>query len=132
MMTLQPIVIKENISVRDIHRTFEKHQIRHLPVVGHGGELVGIVSKTDLNRLIFGSFMPGDNKFDDAMMDMLSLEDVIVSEPVSLSPESTLEDAVAAFSEGGFHAVPVVQDGNLVGILSVVDVLKSMYEKLKS
>jgi len=130
MMTRFPIVITSDVSVREVKDSFERNKVRHLPVVDELGELVGIISKTDLNRLIFGAFIPGDSKYDDSMLEMLKLDDIMIRKPITLSPGSSLEDAIAAFTEGGFHAVPVTEGEELVGILSVVDVLKHMYEKL--
>lgn len=130
MMTRFPIVITKDVSIKEVKNSFERNKVRHLPVVGEMGELVGIISKTDLNRLIFGAFVPGDSRYDDSMMDMLTLDDIMIRQPVALKPSDTLEDCIAAFTEGGFHAAPVVDGEELVGILSVVDVLKIMYEKL--
>jgi CBS domain-containing protein len=131
MMTCSPVVITSDVSVKEVKETFEKHHVRHLPVVDDEGSLVGIISQTDLNRLIFGAFMPGDSKYDDSMMDMLTLDDIMIRQPVTMAPDQSLEDVVAVFTDGGFHAVPVVEGGNLVGILSVVDVLKHLYQKVE-
>jgi CBS domain-containing protein len=130
MMTRLPIVITGNISIAEVKNSFEKHHVRHLPVVGDMGELIGIISKTDLNRLIFGAFVPGDSKYDDSMLEMLTLDDIMIRQPVTLPPTASLEEAIAAFTDGGFHAVPVIEGTELVGILSVVDVLRHMYEIL--
>lgn len=131
MMTCSPVVITSDVSVKEVKETFEKHHVRHLPVVNDEGTLVGIISQTDLNRLIFGSFMPGDSKYDDSMMDMLTLDDIMIRQPVTMAPDQSLEEVIAVFTDGGFHAVPVVEGGNLVGILSVVDVLKHLYQKVE-
>lgn len=131
MMTRFPKVIAGDVSVKEVNEIFERNNVRHLPVVGEQGELLGIISQTDLNRLVFGSFMPGDSKYDESMMNMLTLDDVMIRNPVSMSPQQTLEECIDVFTIGGFHAVPVVEDGELVGILNVVDVLKHMYEKIK-
>lgn len=130
MMTRFPKVITGDVSVKEVKESFERNKVRHLPVVGENGELVGIISQTDLNRLVFGAFMPGDSKYDDSMMDMLTLDDIMIRNPVSMSPSQTLEECIEVFTIGGFHAVPIVDEGELVGVLSVVDVLKHMYEKL--
>ena len=131
MMTCSPVVITSDVSVKEVKETFEKHHVRHLPVVDDLGSLVGIISQTDLNRLIFGSFMPGDSKYDDSMMDMLTMDDIMIRKPVTMSPSQSLNEVIAVFTDGGFHAVPVVEGGNLVGILSVVDVLKHLYQKVE-
>jgi CBS domain-containing protein len=130
MMTRFPIVITSEVSIKEVKESFERNKVRHLPVVSEIGELVGIISKTDLNRLIFGAFLPGDSKYDDSMLEMLKLDDIMIRKPITLTPTSSLESAIAAFSDGGFHAMPVTEGEELVGILSVVDVLKYMYEKL--
>jgi len=53
-----------------------QHKIRHVPVI-NGGEIVGMISKTDINRLTFSSLFDGQDDADEAVLQMLTIEQVM-------------------------------------------------------
>lgn len=130
VMTKSPFTISSTAEIREVKAMFEENNIRHLPVMDENGSMEGIISQTDLNRLTFGKLMPGNESFDDAMLDMLTLDDVMIKNPVSVEPETTIDFIIDIFTKGGFHAVPVVLNGELKGIVSTTDVLKYLFDEL--
>jgi CBS domain-containing protein len=130
VMTKTPITIASNAAVWEVKAIFEENKIRHLPVLDENGSMEGIISQTDLNRLTFGKFMPGDESFDNAMLDMLTLDDIMIKNPVCVEPETTLDLLIDIFTKGGFHAVPVVEAGELMGIVSTTDLLKYLFAEV--
>ena len=132
VMTKSPFTILSTAEVREVRAMFEDNNIRHLPVLDENGSLEGIISQTDLNRLTFGKWMPGNESFDDAMLDMLTLDDIMIKNPVCVEPETTLDLLIDIFTKGGFHAVPVVVAGELKGIVSTTDVLNFLFKEVYS
>jgi CBS domain-containing membrane protein len=55
---------------------------------------------------------------------MLSINQVMKHSPVTVNSEDTIQDAAQIFSEKEFHALPVVDDGELVGIVTTTDIMK--------
>lgn len=129
IMTTSPYCVEDSVSVRQIKNMFEQYNIRHLPVLNENGDLVGIVSQTDLNRLTFGKFLPGDNSFDDAMLEMLSIDDIMIHQPICVEPYTSIDKLVDIFTVGGFHAVPVTENERLCGIISAVDLIRFLFKK---
>lgn len=111
--------------VRDLARKFS---IRHIPVVD-GNNLVGIISKTDLNRLTFSSLFAGQDEADEAVLDMLSIAQVMSHKPRVVKASDTIKEVAETLSTEEFHALPVVDDqdtAKLIGIVTTTDVIRYM------
>src|SRR5690606_4131544 len=105
-----------NDSLRHVNTLLKDHHIRHLPVVS-GKKLLGIISKTDILRLSFGDMFEGPAQADDTFFDLLKLEDVMVRKPITVSEDESLEDVARKLTQVEFHAMPVVEGEELVGMV---------------
>jgi CBS domain-containing protein len=124
IMTQNLVTIDVNSTLTEVNKLFSKKPIRHLPVTSDG-KLVGILSQTDILRISFGNtFGEGQEDADEAIFDMLSINQVMKHSPVTVNSEDTIQDAAQIFSEKEFHALPVVDDGELVGIVTTTDIMK--------
>ena len=131
IMSKNVISIQLDDSLAEAHRLIRKHHIRHLPVV-HGKQLVGIISKTDLNRLTFSGLFAGEGDTDEAVFDMLNIKQVMSHKPRAVKEDDTIKQVAEILSKEEFHALPVVSNDdetNLVGIVTTTDVIKYMLEQ---
>jgi acetoin utilization protein AcuB len=110
----------------DLLRT---RKIRHLPVVDGHGRLVGIVTDRDLRQVVF------DARIQDALGDAslalraLTVREIMTWGVISVRADADLRAAVRLMRERKIGALPVVDDGLVVGILTESDVLAAI-EKL--
>ncbi|TVR87438.1 MAG: CBS domain-containing protein [Saprospirales bacterium] len=109
-------------------RLIRKHKIRHLPVVD-GKQIAGIISSTDLNRLTFGGIFDNQDSSDEAILEMLSIPQVMTSKPRTVNVNNTVTEVAEIFVKEGFHAMPVVENDVLAGIVTTTDVIKFMLGK---
>lgn len=129
IMTKQVVKIDLNLPLKDVVESFRKHKIRHLPVVS-GKELVGIVSKTDINRLSFSGLFEGQEGADEAILEMISLSQVMSQKPRVVKENDFIKDVAEIFAHEEFHALPVVDDaGLLCGIVTTTDIIRYMLEQ---
>lgn len=113
----------------DIYELVRKHHIRHVPIV-HGKKLVGIISKTDLNRLTFSGMFAGEEDADEAVFDMLTIGQVMSHKPRVVNQTDTIKAVAEILSTEEFHALPVVDDkGTLVGIVTTTDVIRYLLDQ---
>ena len=115
----------------DVYELVRKHHIRHVPVV-HGKQLVGIISKSDLNRLTFSNMFAGEEDADEAVFEMLSVSQVMTHKPRVVKSSDTIKKVAEILSTEEFHALPVVDakdESKLVGIVTTTDVIKYMLEQ---
>ncbi len=111
---VKPVVaVAPDTSVGDARRLLEKSRVRHLPVL-EGGLLVGIVSDRDLRS---------------ARSDTVPIREVMTRTVLVLSPDMSIRRAARLFRERRFGAMPVLDGRELVGIVSVVDVLRVLGEQ---
>jgi len=129
IMTTKVQTVNINNSLQEANNLFNKHHIRHIPVVS-GEKLIGILSHTDILRISFGStFGEEQQGGDEAIFDMLSINQVMKHSPVTVSPEGTLKEAAEILAEKEFHALPVVENEKLVGIITTTDLIKYFLEQ---
>ncbi len=106
-----------------------ENHFRHLPVVDKQGQLVGMITDRDL-RSAFPSSMLTETERLHAYerVEKAMVADIMSTECVGLTPESTLDDALLLFNREGVGALPVLEDGRLVGIFSSGDLLAAYKE----
>ena len=99
--------------------------LRHVPVV-HGKKLAGIISKTDIDRLIFTRMFEEEEDADEAVLEMLKIEQVMTHKPKVVQADTTVRKVAEILAKEEFHALPVVDGDKLVGIVTTTDVIKYM------
>lgn len=97
---------------------FLKNKVHHLPIV-EGSRLVGILTTYDLFKIT------GPNKD----YEKLCIKDVMTTHMATLEPEDKIGSAAELFLENLFHAVPIVKEGELQGIVTSFDVIKYEFKK---
>ena len=123
IMVTDLITVKTTDSVEDVKRVFETHNIHHLPVL-EGDKLAGMISKTDY--LFFSKSFGGD-MYDDYIEQIrrknYSAEDIMTEKLASLEPDDRVNVALEVFRTNRFHALPVVSNGKIVGIVTTFDII---------
>jgi len=121
--------VQVNDSLEHASSMFRKHHIRHLPVT-HKGELKGILSLTDLQRLSFASAYSSEDSFegtaDAGVMEMLGISQVMNRNVVTISRTASIREAGEILSSNEFHALPVLEGEKLVGIVTTTDLIRFM------
>lgn len=130
IMTSQVITLGSEKTLYDAEKLFSSNKFRHLPIV-QGDDLIGILSLTDLLRISFVDSYGGDDEeqIDTAVYDLLSIDQVMVSDPVVVSPDQTIREVAEILSEREFHALPVVEGTKLVGIVTSTDLIKYLLDQ---
>ncbi|MCV9929637.1 CBS domain-containing protein [Flavobacterium sp. LS1R49] len=128
IMTKSVITANENDGLRKVVEKLKLNTIRHIPIV-KGKEVVGIISRSDINRLTFGALFEGQEGADEAILDMLTISQVMTSKPKTVSSDTIIRDLAEIFVKEEFHALPVIDNGELKGIVTTTDVVKYFLEQ---
>lgn len=124
IMTRELVTLTLNDDLYKAEKLFRKHHIRHIPIV-NGDKIIGILSLSDLQRISFlDGYDANEIKIDTAIYDMLSIEQVMVKNPVKVKASIAIKSVVEILAKNEFHALPVVENGNLVGIVTTTDLLR--------
>ena len=109
---------RPDVSVAEAAQRMMTDDVGSLAVV-HDGELVGIFTERDVLRSVADGLDPKSSK----------VSEVMTPDPDSLSPEITIEDAAAWMMAAGYRHLPVIADGNLIGMVSIKDVMWALLEE---
>jgi len=123
-MTPAPVTVSPDTSIAGLPQLMSLRRLRHLPVV-EDGHLVGIITDRDL-RTVQPSpatvFAAGEISF---LLDRLTVGEVMTRRVLTVEPEEPLAEAVRQMLEQKIGALPVVEHGRLVGIITEIDVLRA-------
>lgn len=128
IMTKNVLTVKVSDDLHEAIDLIKKNHIRHLPVLD-GHEIVGIISRTDINRLTFSSLFENQEGADEAVLEMLTIPQVMTQKPRTVEASLSIRDVAEILSSEEYHALPVVENGHLVGIVTTTDVIKYMLEQ---
>lgn len=129
LMTNDPLTVTTAETVGKADELMAENNIRQIPVV-NGRELVGIVTDRDVRAFLSDALLAQPEARDRALK--TSVGDIMTTEPLFITPDDDLKDAVEMLIEHKFGAIPVVDEAEgLVGIVSYVDVLRSYLERLQ-
>ena len=128
-MKRDPVVVRDDAPIAGAIQLMRTHTIRHLPVVNHAGRLVGIVTDRDLRQVIFDPMI--QEMLGDATLTLraLRVREVMTWGVVSIRPDTELRAAARLMRERKIGALPVTEDGAVVGMLTETDVLAA-FEKI--
>jgi acetoin utilization protein AcuB len=117
-MSKKVVTIPPGTSILRAIEILRDKSIRHLPVV-EDGDLVGLVTEGDLRQASLLS-----------LVDKVSIEDVMIKRPITISPEASIEEAARLVYRHKIGGLPVVAGKKLVGILTIVDILGAFIQLL--
>ncbi|HEY9162277.1 MAG TPA: CBS domain-containing protein [Desulfomonilia bacterium] len=110
------VTIGSDSSVLQALSLMKKKSVRHLPVVD-AGKFVGLITSTDAKQAILTG-----------MLETLRVGDIMMKNPVTVTRETTLEEASRIIYEQKVSSLPVVEKGKILGILTIIDILKAFID----
>ena len=129
VMTKDPLTVTPNETVGQADEIMNTNNIRQLPVV-EGKDLVGIITDRDIRSFLSGSLLKSPEAREKALN--TEIGEIMTTEPITVSPEDDLQEAVELLIDEKFGGIPVVEESEgLVGIVTYVDVLRCFLTRLQ-
>jgi CBS domain-containing protein len=123
-MTPNPITITLQTTLPEARQLMEKHYIRRLPVINNG-KLVGIVTRGDL-REAQASITTLSVYELNYVLDRLTAKEFMAYEPITIAPDAPIGEAARLMLQHKIGGLPVVENGELVGIITETDFCRLM------
>ena len=127
IMTREVITLCLKDSLYSAEKRMKTNHIRHMPVVDED-KLIGLISLSDLQRISFIDAYSKEGTEDTPVYNMLSIKDMMIKNPLTASPKTTILEVSKLLASKEFHSIPVVDDGKLVGIITTTDLLHYFIE----
>ncbi|HEU5188065.1 MAG TPA: CBS domain-containing protein [Methylomirabilota bacterium] len=125
LMTRTVITVSPETPVLDARQEMLKQKIRHLPVIASGPELLGIVTDRDI-RLSLPSQATSLSVWElNFLLTKLTVEKVMTRTVITVGPERPAPDAARLMLDHKIGALPVMDGGRLVGIVTETDMLRA-------
>lgn len=109
-MIKNPNTVHPDMSLVQVVNLMQDVACRHVPVL-ENGMLVGIISDRDL-------------RLSTANMQNMEVAEFMTPDPITIAPDASVKEAARILNDNVIGALPVVEDGSLVGILTVYDILE--------
>lgn len=128
IMSKEVIALTRTDDLDRAEMLFKRHNIRHIPVVAEE-TIIGMLSYSDLLRISFADATNDERNVDSVVYNMFSIEQVMTKNLVSVSSNTTIKEVAEILAENEFHALPVVDDSILVGIVTTTDLIKYLLKQ---
>ena len=124
IMSHDVVTVKEDGQFLEFAADIEMYDYLSFPVIDEDNELVGIISQTDLLKLIlfYGSTR---NRLlvEKCFMGIPSIRSIMSLHPITLSPDDTVDEAAYLMFEHKIQSIPVVENKRVVGIVGKIDMI---------
>ena len=129
IMTSNPVSVTPRNAIRTAINLMREGGYRRLPVVDRG-RLVGIITDRDLRRAANSPFVVREQWYDNFILDHIEVGSCMTPNPLTIEPAVTISDAARLMRTHKIGGLPVVRDGQLVGIITETDLLDFLIETL--
>lgn len=128
IMSTTIIALERTDDLNRAEMLFKKHNIRHIPVVSEES-IIGMLSYSDLLRISFADVTEDEHDVGTIVYNMFTIEQVMTKNLISVSSKTTIKEVAEILAENEFHALPVVDDSILVGIVTTTDLIKYLLQQ---
>ncbi|WP_405576086.1 CBS domain-containing protein [Winogradskyella sp. Asnod2-B02-A] len=130
IMSTKIIALNREDDLENAEILFKRHKIRHIPVVKED-VVIGMLSYTDLLRISFADAIDDtETEVETLVYNMFTIDQVMAKNVVTVPSDATIKDVAEILSKREFHALPVVDDGRLVGIVTTTDLINYLLKQL--
>ncbi len=122
IMSKSVVALKRGDNLERAEMLFNKHRIKHIPVVS-SDVIIGMLSYSDLLKTSFAEVTKDEHDVNTVVYNSFTIEQVMSKRIVTINSDTTIKEAATILAEREFHALPVVDNGVLVGIVTTTDLL---------
>jgi acetoin utilization protein AcuB len=129
-MTLEPVTVTPDATFPECFSLLREKRIRHLPVVDEEGKLVGILARTDLLHASPSTATTLSAFEMNFVLANMHVRDAMSTPPITISEDAPLEEAARVMVQEKIGCLPVMRDGELVGLITETDIFETFVEIL--
>jgi len=136
IMSKDIVKVKPKDSIHRVSRILAENDTSGAPVVDDIGRIVGVISEHDIVAFLSTFDMTKLEVMDSSNLPHLAhiylqasakpIEEIMMKEVVTADPDATIDQLAEIMTENNINRVPIVEKGNLVGIVSRIDILRNI------
>lgn len=124
LMTGALVTVGHDATVAEAWRIMRTRQVRHLPVLDADRRLIGMLTDHDLRLVILERCVNDDVQPLARVLGRLRVNEIMTWAVITVRPDAEIREAARIMHEHTVGALPVVEDGRLVGMLTATDVIQ--------
>ncbi|MEF2232186.1 MAG: CBS domain-containing protein [Pseudodesulfovibrio sp.] len=124
LMTAPVFSLRENDSLLRARDLMDLQRIRHIPIVTADNAFIGLITHRDILSATISQLAELDPETQKEIDSGIPIREIMRTDITSVSPESPLKQAAQLLLNHKYGCLPVVQDGELTGILTEADFLR--------
>jgi acetoin utilization protein AcuB len=128
-MTADPETMEASQSLLDAVLLLKRKDVRHIPIL-ENGLLAGVLTDRDIARCAPSMLLPLPPQEYNRVFEETPIGKVMTHSPITIAPDASLAEAVGLVSRNHLGCLPVVEGTKLVGIITVNDMLRALYDIL--
>lgn len=144
IMTKEVVTVTKDMPVEELALLLCEKRISGAPVLDASGNLVGVVTESDLidqakklhiptvvtilDSVIFLE-KPGTFEQEIKKMAGRTVKDICVQEVKSVHPDTTIEELASIMADKKVHTLPVIENNRLVGVVGKTDIIRSLINR---
>lgn len=130
-MSLGPQTLEVNQTLLDAVLLLRSGGLRHIPILEEG-RLVGILTDRDVSRVAPTLLLPLPQQEYNRLFETTLVGKVMTRNPISITPEAPLEEAVELLYNNRVGCLPVLENGRLIGIITRADILRALHDLISN
>ena len=124
LMTPTPMSVRPTARLEEVIELTQTKNLRHVPVVDESGHLLGLISHRDILRAQEGEFSGAPESEQQEMNQWIEARWIMTREVLTVNPSTPVLEAAHLLREHQYGCLPVIDKGNLVGILTESDFVR--------
>lgn len=130
-MTKDPVTLRDGDVLRQAVDIVMVRRIRHIPVLDHGGTLVGIVTDRDVQGTLPSPLSAAAPEEYEALLETTPIEGIMTRDVITVAPDDLAAEAVETLLASRIDGLPVLENDRLAGIFTVRDALRAYLELVR-
>jgi acetoin utilization protein AcuB len=127
-MSSHPLTIAADESITRTHKYMQEQNVRHLPVLDKSGKMIGLVTEDDLLKAEPSSATLLSVWEIHDLLGRIKVRDVMVQEVITTDEDTPIEEAAHLMLDHKIGCLPVLREGQLVGIITESDIFRTFME----
>jgi acetoin utilization protein AcuB len=119
-------VVDRNDNLQTVEERMATKHLRHLPVLEQG-EIVGLVTQRDLFKAAQSSAMRYGEKAQQAYLRSVRVKEIMTYPVVTMPPDTSVTAAADMMITKGIGCLPVVENQQLIGMVTKTDLLRCLH-----
>ncbi|MBF0350628.1 MAG: CBS domain-containing protein [SAR324 cluster bacterium] len=131
LMTTELFTLKENDNLNISKFLMENKKIRHMPVINHRHEFIGLITQRDLLAMNISTLADLDEEQEADILKGIPVVEVMREEIATVTPDTDLQDAAKLMFDHKYGCLPVLDGKKLLGIITEADFVRLTWKLLQ-